>query len=368
MKTILVCGGAGFIGSNLCSYLLNKGEKVICVDNFSTGNMDNVKDFDSPSFSIIKHDITEPLEIDESIDEIYNLASIASPPHYLNRPIDTLKTNVIGALNLLELAFENDAKILQTSTSEVYGDPLEHPQKESYRGNVNPIGVRACYDEGKRAAETLFFDFNRIYSTKIKVVRIFNTYGPNMDPYDGRVVSNFIIQSLKGEDITVTAVRETDTLELTMAVDTAGRLGVHLIPLDVQSRKYTALTAIPAGFRKTGSTIGGYLKDLKLVATPSTEAYKSVGSFITLGQVFPKTWDWHSFLSILALLSIMLGVINLLPIPALDGGHIVFTLYEIITGRKPSEGFLYAAQMIGLLLVLALMVLALGNDIIRLIR
>ena len=203
MKTILVCGGAGFIGSNLCSYLLNKGEKVICVDNFSTGNMDNVKDFDSPLFSIIKHDITEPLEIDESIDEIYNLASIASPPHYLNRPIDTLKTNVIGALNLLELAFENDAKILQTSTSEVYGDPLEHPQKESYRGNVNPIGVRACYDEGKRAAETLFFDFNRIYSTKIKVVRIFNTYGPNMDPYDGRVVSSFIIQSLKGEDITV---------------------------------------------------------------------------------------------------------------------------------------------------------------------
>ena len=203
MKTILVCGGAGFIGSNLCSYLLNKGEKVICVDNFSTGNMDNVKDFDSPLFSIIKHDITEPLEIDESIDEIYNLASIASLPHYLNRPIDTLKTNVIGALNLLELAFENDAKILQTSTSEVYGDPLEHPQKESYRGNVNPIGVRACYDEGKRAAETLFFDFNRIYSTKIKVVRIFNTYGPNMDPYDGRVVSSFIIQSLKGEDITV---------------------------------------------------------------------------------------------------------------------------------------------------------------------
>ena len=203
MKTILVCGGAGFIGFNLCSYLLNKGEKVICVDNFSTGNMDNVKDFDSPLFSIIKQDITEPLEIDESIDEIYNLASIASPPHYLKMPIDTLKTNVLGALNLLELARENDAKILQTSTSEVYGDPLEHPQKESYRGNVNPIGVRACYDEGKRAAETLFFDFNRIYSTKIKVVRIFNTYGPNMDPYDGRVVSNFIIQSLKGEDITV---------------------------------------------------------------------------------------------------------------------------------------------------------------------
>ena len=203
MKKILVCGGAGFIGSNLCSYLVDKGEKVFCVDNFCTGNMDNISDLDSSLFSIINHDITEPLEIDESIDEIYNLASIASPPNYLKRPIYTLKTNVIGALNLLELADENDAKILQTSTSEVYGDPLEHPQKETYRGNVNPIGVRACYDEGKRAAETLFFDFNRIYSTKIKVVRIFNTYGPNMDPYDGRVVSNFIIQALKGEDITV---------------------------------------------------------------------------------------------------------------------------------------------------------------------
>ena len=203
MKTILVCGGAGFIGSNLCSYLVDKGEKVICVDNFCTGNRDNIKDLDSSLFRLMEHDINEPLEIDESIDEIYNLASIASPPNYLKRPIYTLKTNVIGALNLLELAHENDAKILQTSTSEVYGDPLEHPQKETYRGNVNPIGVRACYDEGKRAAETLFFDFNRMHSTKIKVVRIFNTYGPNMDPYDGRVVSNFIIQALKGEDITV---------------------------------------------------------------------------------------------------------------------------------------------------------------------
>ena len=203
MKTILVCGGAGFIGSNLCSYLVDKGEKVICVDNFCTGNRDNIKDLDSSLFRLMEHDINEPLEIDESIDEIYNLASIASPPNYLKRPIYTLKTNVIGALNLLELAYENDAKILQTSTSEVYGDPLEHPQKETYRGNVNPIGVRACYDEGKRAAETLFFDFNRMHSTKIKVVRIFNTYGPNMDPYDGRVVSNFIIQALKGEDITV---------------------------------------------------------------------------------------------------------------------------------------------------------------------
>ncbi|MBQ2961591.1 UDP-glucuronic acid decarboxylase family protein [Methanobrevibacter sp.] len=203
MKTILVCGGAGFLGSNLCSYLVNKGERVICADNFSTGNMNNLKDLDSSLFSIIEHDITEPLRIDESIDEIYNLASIASPPLYLERPIYTFKTNVLGALNLLELANEKDARILQTSTSEVYGEPLEHPQRETYRGNVNPIGVRACYDEGKRAAETLFFDFNRTYSTKIKVVRIFNAYGPNMEPYDGRVVSNFIIQSLKGEDITV---------------------------------------------------------------------------------------------------------------------------------------------------------------------
>ena len=203
MKTILVCGGAGFIGSNLCSYLLDKGEKVICVDNFCTGNINNIKDLDSSLFSIIEHDITEPLEIDEDIDEIYNLASIASPPKFIKRPIYTLKTNVLGALNLLELANEKDAKILQASTSEVYGNPLQHPQKETYNGDVNPIGVRSCYDEGKRAAETLFFDFHRTFSTKIKIIRIFNVYGPNMDPYDGRVVTNFIMQCLKGEDVTV---------------------------------------------------------------------------------------------------------------------------------------------------------------------
>ena len=203
MKTILVCGGAGFIGSNLCSYLVDKGEKVICVDNFCTGNINNIKDLDSSLFSIIEHDITEPLEIDEDIDEIYNLASIASPPKFIKRPIYTLKTNVLGALNLLELANEKDAKILQASTSEVYGNPLQHPQKETYNGDVNPIGVRSCYDEGKRAAETLFFDFHRTFSTKIKIIRIFNVYGPNMDPYDGRVVTNFIIQCLKGEDVTV---------------------------------------------------------------------------------------------------------------------------------------------------------------------
>ena len=203
MKTILVCGGAGFIGSNLCSYLVDKGEKVICVDNFCTGNINNIKDLDSSLFSIIEHDITEPLEIDEDIDEIYNLASIASPPKFIKRPIYTLKTNVLGALNLLELANEKDAKILQASTSEVYGNPLQHPQKETYNGDVNPIGVRSCYDEGKRAAETLFFFFYRTFSTKIKIIRIFNVYGPNMDPYDGRVVTNFIIQCLKGEDVTV---------------------------------------------------------------------------------------------------------------------------------------------------------------------
>lgn len=177
-----------------------------------------------------------------------------------------------------------------------------------------------------------------------------------------------VLEAHKGEEIPVTIIRDTDTLELTMAVDTAGRLGVHLLPLDVQSKRYTVLSAIPAGFRKTFSTTGGYLKDLKLVATPSTEAYKSVGSFIALGQVFPKSWDWHNFLNILALLSIMLGVMNLLPIPALDGGHIVFTIYEMITGRKPSDAFLYVAQMIGLLLLFALMTLAFGNDIIRLFR
>lgn len=177
-----------------------------------------------------------------------------------------------------------------------------------------------------------------------------------------------ILEEHKGEEIPVTIVREADTLELNMAVDTAGRLGVLIMPLDVQSKRYTLLSAIPAGFRKAFSTTGGYLKDLKLVATPSTEAYKSVGSFIALGQVFPKSWDWHNFLNILALLSIMLGVMNLLPIPALDGGHIVFTIYEMITGRKPSDAFLYVAQMIGLLLLFALMTLAFGNDIIRLFR
>lgn len=203
MKTVIVTGGAGFVGSNLCKTLLNEGNKVICVDNFFTGRMKNLTSLKGENFTIIKHDIQNPLKINETIDEIYNLASPASPPHYQKDPVDTLKTNVIGMINMLDLAKVKDAKILQTSTSEVYGEPLEHPQKETYRGNVNPDGIRACYDEGKRCSETLCFDYNRQYDVKVKVTRLFNTYGPNMDPLDGRVVSNFILQALKGENLAV---------------------------------------------------------------------------------------------------------------------------------------------------------------------
>ncbi len=203
MKTILVTGGAGFLGSNLCARLLKEGNKVICVDNLYTGRKVNIENMlDNPNFSFIEHNIIDPLDID-NIDEIYNLACPASPPHYQKSPTYTTKTSVIGTINMLDLATKNNAKILHFSTSEVYGDPIVHPQVESYRGNVNPIGIRACYDEGKRCAETLCFDYNREFGTKIKVIRIFNTYGPNMDPDDGRVVSNFIIQALKGEDITI---------------------------------------------------------------------------------------------------------------------------------------------------------------------
>ena len=177
-----------------------------------------------------------------------------------------------------------------------------------------------------------------------------------------------ILEKHPGEEIAVAFLRDADTVTLDMAVDTTGRLGVLLMQPDIRSREYTFLSSIPAGFRKTFSTIGGYIQDLKLVATPSTEAYKSVGSFIAIGQIFPASWDWYSFLSILALLSIMLGVMNLLPIPALDGGHIVFTIYEMITGRKPSDKFLYVTQLIGMVLLLGLMFLAFGNDIARLFR
>jgi UDP-glucuronate decarboxylase len=205
MKTILVTGGTGFIGSNLCVRLVNEGNRVICVDNNYTGSLDNIAEIaGNPDFKFILHDIINPLTINEHIDQIYNLACPASPPAYQGRhSIATTKTCVIGGLNMLELAKKHNARILQTSTSEVYGEPLEHPQKETYRGNVNPIGIRSCYDEGKRCAESLYFDYHRHEGVEIKVVRIFNTYGEKMNPADGRVVSNFICQALKGEDITI---------------------------------------------------------------------------------------------------------------------------------------------------------------------
>ncbi len=203
MKTIIVTGGAGFLGSNLCKYLIDKGEKVICVDNLFTGREVNISGLmNNERFTFIKHDILEPLVIKGEVDQIYNLACPASPPAYQKDPVNTLKVNVIGILNMLELAKLKGARILQASTSEVYGDPKEHPQTEKYFGNVNCTGIRSCYDEGKRAAETLCFDYSRGHDVEVKVIRIFNTYGPNMDPEDGRVVSNFIMQALQNEDIT----------------------------------------------------------------------------------------------------------------------------------------------------------------------
>jgi UDP-glucuronate decarboxylase len=200
---ILVTGGAGFIGSHLCKKLIENGNQVVCVDNFFTGRKENIADLmENEKFELIEHDIIDPLKIN-GLDQIYNLACPASPPHYQKDPIFTTKTSVLGSLNLLELARTNNARFLQASTSEVYGDPKIHPQPETYWGNVNPIGIRACYDEGKRCAETLFFDYHRKYDTDIRVVRIFNTYGPNMDPEDGRVVSNFITQALKNENLTI---------------------------------------------------------------------------------------------------------------------------------------------------------------------
>jgi UDP-glucuronate decarboxylase len=201
-KRVLVTGGAGFLGSNLCERLLDKGCEVVCLDNFFTGSLDNVEHLVSnPRFTVIKHDVIDPINME--VDEIYNLACPASPIHYQHDPIFTTKTSVLGALNLLELARKNGAKILQASTSEVYGDPNMHPQREEYWGHVNPVGIRSCYDEGKRCAESLYFDYNRMYGVPIKVVRIFNTYGPNMHPEDGRVVSNFIMQALNGEPLTI---------------------------------------------------------------------------------------------------------------------------------------------------------------------
>lgn len=202
VKQVLVTGGAGFLGSHLCERLLIEGHQVLCLDNFFTGSKNNVAHLiPNPNFEIIRHDITQPISLE--VDEIYNLACPASPVHYQHNPLQTTMTSVLGALNMLELAKRVNAKILQASTSEVYGDPTVHPQPESYWGNVNPIGIRSCYDEGKRCAETLFFDYWRQHNIKIKVVRIFNTYGPRMHPNDGRVVSNFIVQALSGKDITI---------------------------------------------------------------------------------------------------------------------------------------------------------------------
>lgn len=202
MKQILVTGGAGFIGSHLCERLLKEGNNVICMDNYFTGLKKNIVHLlDHPYFELVRHDVTFPYYVE--VDEIYNLACPASPIHYQFDPVSTIKTSVIGAINMLGLAKRTKARILQASTSEVYGDPIVHPQEESYWGNVNPIGLRSCYDEGKRCAETLFMDYHRQNKVDIKIIRIFNTYGPRMRPDDGRVVSNFIMQALKGEDITI---------------------------------------------------------------------------------------------------------------------------------------------------------------------
>ena len=202
MKRILVTGGAGFIGSHLCERLLSDGNEVICLDNYFTGSKRNIIHLlENPYFELVRHDVTEPYYIE--VDEIYNLACPASPVHYQFNPIKTIKTSVMGAINMLGLAKRIKAKILQASTSEIYGDPEIHPQPEDYWGNVNPIGIRSCYDEGKRCAETLFMDYHNQNRVKIKIIRIFNTYGPRMHPNDGRVVSNFIVQALKNEPITI---------------------------------------------------------------------------------------------------------------------------------------------------------------------
>lgn len=201
-KRILVTGGAGFIGSHLCKRLLDEGNEVLCLDNYFTGNKDNILELmKNPFFEVVRHDIMNPYYAE--VDEIYNLACPASPIHYQYDPIRTINTSVMGAINVLGMANRLKAKVLQASTSEVYGDPQVHPQPESYWGNVNPIGIRSCYDEGKRCAETIFIDYHRQYKVRIKIIRIFNTYGPNMHPKDGRVVSNFIVQALQGKDITI---------------------------------------------------------------------------------------------------------------------------------------------------------------------
>jgi UDP-glucuronate decarboxylase len=225
-KTILITGGAGFIGSHLCKYLIDQGNKVICLDNFFTGKKRNIENLkENPNFKIISHNIIEPIngKIKEHVDEIYNLACPASPIHYQFNAIETIKANTLGVINVLEFAKSNDSKVLQASTSEIYGDPEVHPQVESYRGNVNTLGPRACYDEGKRVAETLFMEYHRKYGIDIKIVRIFNTYGPNMAVNDGRVISNFIVSALKNKLISIYGDGE-QTRSFCYVLDTIGAM------------------------------------------------------------------------------------------------------------------------------------------------
>ena len=201
---IIITGGAGFLGHNLTKMLLAEGHNIISIDNFLSGSQKNIDPFlTNANYKFIEHDIINPLPIDEEVDQIYNLACPASPPHYQMDPVNTMKVNIFGALNVLEYAKKHKCRVFQASTSEIYGNPLEHPQRETYKGNVDTLGIRACYDEGKRAAETLFCDYHRMYGVDIRIVRIFNTYGPNMSETDGRVVSNFIVQALRGEPITI---------------------------------------------------------------------------------------------------------------------------------------------------------------------
>jgi UDP-glucuronate decarboxylase len=256
---ILVTGGAGFLGSHLCDRLLAEGHEVICLDNFFTGRKDNISHLlGRPDFELVRHDVIDPFKCE--VDQIYNLACPASPPHYQYNAIKTVKTSVMGAINSLGLAKRIRARILQASTSEVYGDPAVHPQPESYWGNVNPIGIRSCYDEGKRVAETLFMDYHRQNSVDIRIVRIFNTYGPRMHPNDGRVVSNFIVQALKGEDITIygdgTQTRSfcfvDDLLEaMTRTMNQTGTIG----PVNIGNPdEFTMLELAELTLRLTGSS------------------------------------------------------------------------------------------------------------------
>jgi UDP-glucuronate decarboxylase len=283
-KRVLVTGGAGFLGSHLCERLLARGDDVLCVDNYFTGRKDNIAHLlDNPHFEAMRHDITFPLYVE--VDEIFNLACPASPVHYQHDPVQTTKTSVIGAINMLGLAKRVGARILQASTSEIYGDPTIHPQTEDYRGNVNPLGPRACYDEGKRCAETLFFDYLRQHRVAIKVVRIFNTYGPRMHPNDGRVVSNFIVQALRGEDINIGNPHEMSVRDLAERIialtGASARIVFRPLPVDDPTQRCPDITrassllgwrpqvALDDGLRSTIAYFAGVLGSPASAATPA---------------------------------------------------------------------------------------------------